>query len=295
MKMMLKKNFWGGLIIAILSVSGISVDNTTVYASPIPARIGGTVTVDGVLLTQATDSGYTIVVTKPDGSEYNPIVQDIDGLNSLNYYNINIPIWDSVSQPGGAQPGESALIHVYKEGLELLVTSPSSGLLIVGEAGSKNPVPVQVQTSQASIDPPAGPRVIHRETVQDIESAPVNLGSVATGGNSIGLAINFPSFTSPVDIWVAVQLPGGSLFFLDSAHSLTLNQAPYEIGATKASASTIVEEFEICSLSEGSLLPEGLWAVYWLIAPSNGGNIDLIDFDKGPYELDSYAFDLHCK
>jgi hypothetical protein len=176
-----------------------------------------------------------------------------------------------------------------------LVTSPRNGLLIVGEGGSKNRVPVQVQTSQASVDPPAGPRVIYRETVQDIESAPVNLGSVATGGNSIGMTINFPSFTRPVDIWVAVQLPCGKLVFLDSAHTMTLNRTPYKVGATKASVSTIVKEFEICPLPEGDLLPEGPWAVYWLIAPTNGGNIDLIDFDKGPYELDYYAFDLLCK
>jgi hypothetical protein len=292
---MYKKLLFLGLFLTVFSGSVVKAESANGSAPLIPARIGGTVTVNGIMLTHATDSGYTIVVTKPDGSEYSPPARDPNGLNGSGFYTINIPIFDSVNQPGGAHPGDTAGIHVFKDGTELLMTSPSNGLLIVGDGGSASSVPVQVQTSQAAVDPPAGPCVVHRETIQAIESAPVNLGSVATGGNSMGLVINFPPFTSPVDIWVAVQLPDGTLVFLDSSHSLTLNPSPFEVRATKPSVSIIVKEFEVCSLSGGNSLPEGPWAIYWLIAPTNDGNIDLIDFDKGPYELDYYAFDLHCK
>ena len=59
---------------------------------PQPARIGGSVTVDGTQLTQATDTGYTFVVTKQDSTAYVPAAQDTDGLNSSNWYIIDIPI-----------------------------------------------------------------------------------------------------------------------------------------------------------------------------------------------------------
>ncbi len=295
---MYKKLLILGLFLAIFAGSAARAESPNGSAPPIPTsptRIGGTIVVNGILLTEATDSGYTIEVTKPDGSAYSPAARDTDGLNGEGFYTINIPIFDLLNQPGGAHPGDAASIHVYKDGSELLVTSPINGLLVVGDGGSASLVPVQVQTSQAPVNPPAEPRVVHRETIQDIESAPVDLGSIATGGNTMGLAVNFPPFTSPVDIWVVVQLPDGTLAFLDSEHVLTLNQVPFEVGATEANVSTIVKEFEICSQSGGPLLPEGRWTIYWLITPANGGNIDLIDFDKGPYELDDYVFDLHCE
>ena len=40
-------------------------------APPIPARIGGTITVDGVRLTRAVaGTGYAITVTRPDGTDF---------------------------------------------------------------------------------------------------------------------------------------------------------------------------------------------------------------------------------
>lgn len=292
--MMLRKTFFGVLIIAVFLASGVTARGATIYSPPIPARIGGTVTINGVLLTQGTDSGYTIELTRPNGSKYNPAAQDTDGLNGSGFYTINIPIFDAVKYPGGAHPGDSARIHVFKDGTELLIISPSNGLLTVGDGGSAISVPLQVQTSQISVDPPVGPSIIQRQTIEDITSAPVNLGSVSTGGNSMGLAINFPAYAGPVDIWVGVQLPDKTFIYLDSAHNLTLELVPFEVGVTQASVATIVEEFQICSRFSGANVPEGSWAVFWLVAPANGGRIDLIDFDKGPYKLGFYGFDLRC-
>lgn len=105
---------------------------------PIPARVGGTVTIDGVQLSQAKDAGYTFKVTRENGAAYDPTAEDLDGLNASNFYSINIPIYDADAQPGGANPGETALIHVYKNGVALNVTSPDAGKFSVGNSGDVN-------------------------------------------------------------------------------------------------------------------------------------------------------------
>lgn len=117
---------------------------------PIAHRIGGTLTVDGVPITQATDDGYTVKVTRPDGTEYVPVgPQAADGLNSFDKYIKNIPVLHETHQPDGAAPtvtdpvtgeiitpGETAVIHVYHSGEELYFQSHAGLEFIVGEEGS---------------------------------------------------------------------------------------------------------------------------------------------------------------
>ncbi len=111
-----------------------------------PAKIGGTVTVDGTLITQETDTGYTFVVTKQNGDPYEPAAEDMDGLNDYDFYNIDIPIYDADEQPGGATPGETAVIHVYEDGTELAVTSPANGEFLVEESGLLTQIDLEVTT-----------------------------------------------------------------------------------------------------------------------------------------------------
>ena len=115
-------------------------------APPLPARIGGTVTVDGTQLTQATATGYTFEVTKLDGTAYVPAAEDTDGLNASNWYIIDIPIYDQNDQPGGAKPGDTAVIHVYKDAAEL-----GQGHLIVGDSGSTTQIDLVVNTTPVDI------------------------------------------------------------------------------------------------------------------------------------------------
>jgi uncharacterized repeat protein (TIGR01451 family) len=117
-------------------------------APPIPARIGGTIAVDGTQLTQSTATGYTFTATMKNGTPYEPAAQDTDGLNATNYYVIDIPIYDATTQLGGASPGDTATLHVYKDGAELFVTSPSNGEFIVGQSGSTALMNLDVLTSQ---------------------------------------------------------------------------------------------------------------------------------------------------
>ena len=103
---------------------------------PQPFRIGGTVTVDGSQLNQTSDSGYTFVVTRQNGNDFNPKASDTDGLNGSSLYIIDIPMYEANDQPGGGNPGEVAVIHVYKNGEDLVVTSPADGFITIGNVGS---------------------------------------------------------------------------------------------------------------------------------------------------------------
>uniref|UniRef100_UPI004024C1D4 hypothetical protein n=1 Tax=Candidatus Wunengus sp. YC63 TaxID=3367699 RepID=UPI004024C1D4 len=67
-------------------------------------------------------------------------------MNNNNWYTINIPIYDSNNQPGGAQSGEAALIHVFLSGNELDVNSPANGQITVGEPGSITQIDVVAQS-----------------------------------------------------------------------------------------------------------------------------------------------------
>ena len=116
-------------------------------APPRAARIFGTVTVDGTVLTQDTDEGYEFEVTRGDGTSYDPAVELTDGLNYTDGYGINVPIYDADDQPEGANPGDTAVIHVYKDGSELSVTSPASGEFTVG-GGSIHRINLSVVSPQ---------------------------------------------------------------------------------------------------------------------------------------------------
>lgn len=107
-----------------------------------PARIGGTLTVNGQQVTQSNDPGYIFVVTRMDSTPYNPPAEDTDGLTSNNLYLINIPIKEA-GTPGGAEPGETALLNVSINGERILISSPAEGKFTVGANGSITPVNIQ--------------------------------------------------------------------------------------------------------------------------------------------------------
>jgi hypothetical protein len=121
---------------------------------PRPARIGGTLTADSIQITRANDTGYTFVVTRDDGTPFNPPAQDTDGLNDSDLYLINIPIY-APDQPGGANEGDKAVIHVYKDGDELTVTVPLNGEFIVPESGVTMPTDLVAESGSENQPPVA--------------------------------------------------------------------------------------------------------------------------------------------
>jgi hypothetical protein len=121
----------------LLTLILLSICNTTHAAGPVlPARVGGSVTVDGELLTVASGRGFIFRVTAKDGKGFTPVAEDSDDLNSTGKYIIDIPMYDPASQPGGAKPGIIALIHVFKNGKELKVVNPQNGEIVIGKGGS---------------------------------------------------------------------------------------------------------------------------------------------------------------
>ena len=122
-----------------------------------PAHIGGTVTlvnstrvknednIEDDRMTEISDKAFVFKVSRADGDDFNPVAADLDGLNSKDHYIIDIPIYHTREQTGGALPGETAVVRVFMDGRELNVVSPPNGRIVVGNSGSITPVDLVVQ------------------------------------------------------------------------------------------------------------------------------------------------------
>ncbi len=132
------KDFKGIIMKIIYTALIIALCFDLAYAAGpvLPARIGGSVTVDGELLNPAAGKGFVFRVTAMDGKDFIPPAEDIDGLNSVGKYIIDIPVHDPVNQPKGAKPESRAIIRVYKDKKALKVISPVNGEFTVGRGGS---------------------------------------------------------------------------------------------------------------------------------------------------------------
>ncbi|KJU85634.1 FG-GAP repeat-containing protein, partial [Candidatus Magnetobacterium bavaricum] len=90
-----------------------------------------------------------ITVKGPDGSDYKDVngnmAQDKDGLDSNNIYIVDIPIYDDTSQKSGAKTDDVASIHVYVNGVEYAVTSPTGGSIKVGTSGDIQTVNLTIE------------------------------------------------------------------------------------------------------------------------------------------------------
>ena len=143
----------GIFVLSILALLTTCVASGVFAVIPIAARIGGTVTIDGVQLTQEGAAGYTFKVTKQNGTAYNPSSETAE-LNASNWYIIDIPIYNSSDQPGGARQGDAAVIHVYYNDEELTVTSPVNGKITVGASGSTIRINIIAKTAASTSPSP---------------------------------------------------------------------------------------------------------------------------------------------
>ena len=101
-----------------------------------PVRVGGTITIDGKMLTQKTAVGVIVKIFKPKEEELVFLAADDSGLNNSNHYIINIPVYDKKYQPKGVLPGEILKINIYKGARQLNMPSPKDGIIQMGESGS---------------------------------------------------------------------------------------------------------------------------------------------------------------
>jgi hypothetical protein len=111
-----------------------------------PFRIGGLFTVNGTQVNGNTDTGYKIIVTREDLTEFKPAAEDKDGLNTYNWYNIDVPTYNATDQPTGAKPGDILIIHVYKDNSKLLLTSPFDGHITAGNKGDICQIDIEALT-----------------------------------------------------------------------------------------------------------------------------------------------------
>lgn len=125
----------------------------------------------------------------------------------------------------------------------------------------------------------------------EIANAPVYLGDIATGGNQMQFTLSFPSYMGPVDEYIAIQLPNGTLFFF-GPNGFTTNVVAYNIGVTSAQRKTIYNPFDVYKNGQ-PLLSAGKWVVYSLVCPSNGGDLIGAITNDFPYDLLYYTFAIH--
>jgi hypothetical protein len=157
----------------IVIISGAS--QSLAQGIPLPYRIVGTVTIDGVKLTQSTDDGLIIKVTKADGTAYtdaygNPS-EDEDGLNTSDFYLIDIPIYSAMDQPGGGRSGETTIIHVYRDNKKLYVSNPMDGRITIGSEGSVSQIDLTAVTGQKW----SGPVSLSLKMVENYTDDPGNI------------------------------------------------------------------------------------------------------------------------
>lgn len=142
--------------ITVFSIALVVALTTTASADgvpPMPARVGGSLTIDGQPVSQGDQSNIVIMVTRTDESPYEPPAIDDDGLNEQSWYLVDIPLFDPNGQPGGAVVGDAAVIHVVSGTAELEVISPVGGALSVGASGSTTQIDLECATS---VQPSAG-------------------------------------------------------------------------------------------------------------------------------------------
>ena len=125
------------------------------------------------------------------------------------------------------------------------------------------------------IDPPTEVITLFPETNEEIADCPV-------GYSDSHFTLNFPAYTSPIDIYVAIMNASGRFFFLNSDGELTTDFAVYAVGTT----SRINADISVADSSFASEL-NGQCVVYWLLAPSNGGDLIAV-INDGAFELGSY-------
>ncbi len=186
--MLLNKKCFGVLVFITLFVS------TMVFAQGFPfPRIGGTVTVNGTLLSQADGVIYSFAVTRPDGTQYDPAAQS-SGLSDAGMYRINIPIYDAVNYPEGANPGDTAVVRVYRSGIELAVIQPADGEFAVGASGSTTRIDIVAvsPTPAVTLTPAAlafgnqnvgNPSAARTATLTNTGNAVLNITGITASGD----------------------------------------------------------------------------------------------------------------
>ena len=251
------------------------------------------------------------VMAKTTPGSYNVTIRDASGTITkvvtfdVRQYTVPLSLSDSavtvdvgstanVTISGGASPytvasADTSIATAVVAGTTVTITGVAAGgpvnVTVTDANGDTATVAVTVQQAVTPQPLPSGQNV-NELTGSQIANAPVNLGSVVTGGNQMELAVNFPAYAAAVDEYVAIQIPGGTLFFLGHDGNLTTNMVAYAKGVTAAQKVTVYKAFDVCNPFGQATVPTGQWTVYSLVSPANGGHLSSVV----TYDLPYYTF-----
>ncbi len=122
-------------------------DNTLV---PLPARIGGTLAYpDNAALPDR--AGCRLWAARPDGTPVTAAGAALK-LTAAGCFVLDIPLYDAATQPAGATPGETLVLHVAMAGRELAISSPAAGQFQAGTAGSATRLDIVLAHGTAQLD-----------------------------------------------------------------------------------------------------------------------------------------------
>ena len=209
-----------------------------------------------------------------------------DGRDLSNQVNMEIGVWSNESYYYESFSGAIDDIRIYNRAL-----SESEVLELYNDSGGETD-----PEASDEIELPDGINLVNK--TDNPMDAPITLGDVVTGGYRMEPRVNFPAYNEPVDIWVVIGLPDGRFHVIDdSGNIISLDEMGFvPVAKGVSERSTVLNglpSFEVGS--QGSPFepwPEdGVWEVYWLVAPSNGGDI-MAALENGKYELGFYQFSV---
>ena len=198
------------------------------------------------------------------------------------------------------EPGE----YMLMADSESICLDPSGAttLVLFGCDADDDVPPISI-----GIDPPHTVTLI--DETSSPEEAPVYMGPMVvknglpTLSGEMELAIDFPAYNAPVDIWCVVFLPDGRGIVVDSAETLRSLDVEGFVALARGVSGTsasgqVLSPFDINGTARPSIFspwPEdGIWSVYWLIAPTTGGDI-MVAIENGAYDLGYYPFQVESE
>ena len=115
------------------------------------------------------------------------------------------------------------------------------------------------------------------------DEQPFAAGDVA--GGKMAIAAKFPRYAEPVDIYLAVLLPDGTLVFFNEEDQITKDFVAWRTDVTESVEDTIIPEFPLCAPFTGEpVIPTGDYYFYSLVVPA-GTDVAAMDWQNDAYDL----------